>query len=199
MPEMNGFEATKHIRDNMNSHIPIVALTADVTTADLRKCKVVGMNDYISKPIDEKLLYSKIINLIKNPICMKNTVITASESKCTDLTYLNDRTKADPALMMDMIALYLEQTPPLISTMKLGVLDNDWNSIYTAVHKIIPSFYIMGIHKDFEDMGKKIQEYATKQQHIDEVQDLVLQLENVCSQACLELKEAYDMIKKNNR
>jgi len=39
-------------------------LTADVTTVDLAKCKAVGMNDYISKPVDERLLYSKIIELL---------------------------------------------------------------------------------------------------------------------------------------
>ncbi len=60
MPEMNGFEATDFIRKEMNSLIPIIALTADVTTMDGDKCKAVGMNDYISKPIDEKLLHSKI-------------------------------------------------------------------------------------------------------------------------------------------
>ncbi len=65
MPEMNGFEATEYIRNTMNSKIPIVALTADVTTVDLAKCKAVGMNDYIAKPIDEKLLYNKIIGLVK--------------------------------------------------------------------------------------------------------------------------------------
>lgn len=65
MPEMNGFEATVYIREVMNSHIPIIALTADVTTVDFEKCLSVGMNDYISKPIDEKLLYSKIINALK--------------------------------------------------------------------------------------------------------------------------------------
>jgi len=64
MPEMNGFEATEYIRNTMNSKIPIIALTADVTTVDLAKCKVVGMNDYISKPVDERLLYSKIIELL---------------------------------------------------------------------------------------------------------------------------------------
>lgn len=67
MPEMNGFEATSYIRDVLKSTIPIIALTADVTTADVAKCKAVGMNDYISKPIDEKLLLSKInkhINLV---------------------------------------------------------------------------------------------------------------------------------------
>ncbi|TRX39721.1 CheR family methyltransferase [Flavobacterium restrictum] len=62
MPEMNGFETTEFIRNKMNSKIPIIALTADVTTVDIKKSLEVGMNDYISKPIDEKLLYHKISN-----------------------------------------------------------------------------------------------------------------------------------------
>lgn len=65
MPELNGFEATAYIRNKMNSQIPIIALTADVTTVDVGKCEAVGMNDYISKPIDEKLLYTKIIKYLK--------------------------------------------------------------------------------------------------------------------------------------
>jgi len=65
MPVMNGFEATAYIRDTMKSQIPIIALTADVTTVDVDKCKAVGMNDYISKPIDEKILYSKIMKCLK--------------------------------------------------------------------------------------------------------------------------------------
>ena len=66
MPEMNGFEATEYIRQKMKSTIPIIALTADVTTVDIEKCKKIGMNDYLSKPIDENKLYSKIVSLIKN-------------------------------------------------------------------------------------------------------------------------------------
>ena len=66
MPVMNGFEATEYIRNTMNLKIPIIALTADVTTVDLGKCKVVGMDDYIAKPIDEKLLFNKIVELTKN-------------------------------------------------------------------------------------------------------------------------------------
>jgi signal transduction histidine kinase/CheY-like chemotaxis protein len=64
MPEMNGFEATEHIRKTMNSTIPIIALTADVTTVDVEKCIAAGMNDYISKPLDEKILHTKIIELV---------------------------------------------------------------------------------------------------------------------------------------
>ena len=65
MPEMNGFEATEYIRNTLKSEIPIIALTADVTTTDLTKCKAIGMNDYLAKPLDDKLLYNKILNLVK--------------------------------------------------------------------------------------------------------------------------------------
>ena len=67
MPEMNGFEATRYIRNTLKSDIPIIALTADVTTADLEKCTAVGMNDYIAKPVDEQILYHKIMGLVKKP------------------------------------------------------------------------------------------------------------------------------------
>ncbi len=108
----------------------------------------------------------------------------SKKSKCIDLDYLIHRTKSNPKLMMEMISLYLEQTPPLIVAMKKGFADKDWKSLYSAVHKMIPSFSIMGISIDFENMAKKIQEYASTQKQADGIPDMVLQLENVCAQAC---------------
>ena len=66
MPDMNGFDATEYIRKQLKSDIPIIALTADVTSIDVEKSKAAGMNDYISKPIDEALLYKKIMMCIKS-------------------------------------------------------------------------------------------------------------------------------------
>ena len=154
MPEMNGFEATAYIRNEMKLKIPIIALTADVTTVDLAKCRAVGMNDYIAKPVDERLLYSKIVGLVKKlpvPHAEKlNSGIPPKKMKCIDLDYLIHRTKSNPKLLLEMISLYLEQTPPLIVAMKDGLRDKDWQSLYSAVHKIIPSFAIMGISIDFD-------------------------------------------------
>lgn len=201
MPEMNGFEATDYIRNVMHSNIPIIALTADVTTVDLAKCKAVGMNDYIAKPVDERILYSKIIGLIKRTAMVDNNSKkekVASEEKvirCTDLGYLNTRTKSNPALMMEMISLYLEQTPMLICVMKKSMEEKDWNSLHSAVHKMIPSFAIMGINADFENMARKVQEYAGAMQQSDVIQEMVLQLGNICNQACKELQEEYNLIK----
>tara|TARA_R110002167_G_scaffold341691_2_gene550172 strand:+ start:4060 stop:6843 length:2784 start_codon:yes stop_codon:yes gene_type:complete len=202
MPEMNGFEATDYIRNTMNSSIPIIALTADVTTVDLAKCKAIGMNDYIAKPADEQILYSKMLSLIKkaNIIVAPNvTILEASvKVKCTNLQYLNTRTKSNRVLMMEMISLYLEQTPVLVSVMKQSLLESDWKSLNAAVHKMIPSFSIVGIHSDYENMAKKIQEYAITMQQTEVLTELVFQLENICNQACLELSEELNNYKNRN-
>jgi len=203
MPEMNGFEATDYIRNKMNSKIPIIALTADVTTVDLTKCRDVGMNDYIAKPVDERLLYTKMIGLVRKSTILKEFTGSkndkASRVKCTDMDYLIRRTKSNPALMMEMISLYLEQTPPLIMAMKQGYRDRDWKSLYAAVHKMIPSFSIMGISADFENMAKKVQEYASTQQLTEGIPDMVLQLEKICVQACEELEIEFNSIKNTNQ
>lgn len=200
MPVMNGFEATEFIRNKMNSDIPIIALTADVTTVDQAKCKLVGMNDYIAKPVDERVLYTKMLGLINKRTELKNTDVPEilNNIKCTNLDYLLKRTKANPALMLEMISVYLEQTPPLIRAMKQSLLEKDWHSLYSAVHKMIPSFSIVGISTDFENMAKKVQDYANTQKHIGGISDLVLQLEAVCNQACKELKVEYNLIKTTN-
>jgi hypothetical protein len=64
---------------------------------------------------------------------------------------------------------------------------------------MIPSFSIMGISSDFENMAKRVQEYACTQQQTDNINDLVLQLETVCAQACQELKEEYTRIKNTKK
>ncbi len=204
MPEMNGFEATGFIRNQMKSNIPIIALTADVTTVDLAKCKAVGMNDYIAKPVDERLLYRKMISLIKKPLIIKandqiGLIGNGSENKkYTDLNYLMQRTKNNPELMMEMISLYLEQTPPLVSTMKSSLEKRDWKSLHAAVHKMIPSFVIVGISPDYEEIAKKIKEFASTQQQEEEIAGLVLQIEKVCAQACIELKEDFNSYKNTH-
>ena len=65
MPEMNGYEATTVIRGKLNNPIPIIAMTAHAMAGEIEKCLNLGMNDYISKPINAKLLFEKIYNNIK--------------------------------------------------------------------------------------------------------------------------------------
>lgn len=63
MPIMDGFKATQKIREleqSTNSHIPIIAVTANAFPEDREKCLTVGMDDYISKPFQPEELINKI-------------------------------------------------------------------------------------------------------------------------------------------
>ncbi len=201
MPEMNGFEATNYIRQTLNLQIPIIALTADVTTADLAKCKSVGMDDYISKPVDERLLHSKINMFLTRDAAQKPSRHSGAgdgqTGKFIDLKYLTQRTKADPGLMTQMISLYLGQTTSLIKEMTDGAKANDWKALQSIAHKMIPSFSIVGIDQQYEEVAKKLQEYSRTGERQQEIQDAVVVLENVLSRACEELEVELSLIQKN--
>ena len=75
MPEMDGYEATKAIRNYEHNHgngtqrkerLPIIALTAHAMKGDIEKCLSAGMDDYVSKPIDPKILFEVMARWIEN-------------------------------------------------------------------------------------------------------------------------------------
>lgn len=202
MPIMNGFEATEYIRNTLQLSIPIIALTADVTTVDLAKCKAVGMNDYIAKPVDERLLYSKIVAFVKHPTPSETEPVennSLNDNTFINLDYLLRITKSNPILILEIIALYILQTPPLVKTMKASYLEKNWSLLQSSVHKMIPSFSIMGINEHYELIAKEIQKNARNQIDSSEMANLINELELACNQVCKELEIEYNHIKKTNK
>lgn len=68
MPEMDGYEATRYIREKLPApkcQVPIVALTANAFTGSNDECLRVGMNDYLSKPIEIGNLFDKIVTHVR--------------------------------------------------------------------------------------------------------------------------------------
>jgi two-component system sensor histidine kinase/response regulator len=69
MPEMDGFEATQHIREwerERGSHIPIIAMTAHAMQGDRERCLEAGMDDYVSKPLEPKVLFAALDRWVRS-------------------------------------------------------------------------------------------------------------------------------------
>jgi CheY-like chemotaxis protein len=71
MPEMNGFEATRHIRALGGRRVPIIALTAAVAPADRKLALECGMDDFLAKPIQRKEL-TEVLNRWLRPTRVSN-------------------------------------------------------------------------------------------------------------------------------
>jgi hypothetical protein len=80
--------------------------------------------------------------------------------------------------------------------MNKGFVNRDWELLHDAMHKMIPSFTIMGISLDYVNKAKIIQDFATNQEQMTGMEALVKEIASVCYQACQELEVELNRIKK---
>ncbi len=73
MPNMDGITATKNIRKELGLDIPVIALTAQAI-GDSDECFAAGMNDYIAKPIDPKILYKTLVKWLMAELKLKKVI-----------------------------------------------------------------------------------------------------------------------------
>lgn len=197
MPEMNGFQATEYIRNTLKLSTPIIALTADVTSADLTRCTEVGMNDYIAKPVNDRQLHSKISAAVRVSACHPSDTSSATATpspRLTNMKYLMERTRTRPELMIKMLHLFMEQTPVLVQLIKRSMQDQNWTALQATAHRMIPSFSIVGMSVEYERMTRKLQDYDGNALQEANMHALISELEAACAQACCELKEEYETI-----
>ncbi|MFL5752332.1 MAG: PAS domain-containing protein, partial [Bacteroidia bacterium] len=202
LPEMDGYEATRHIREKMTPpkcNVPIMAMTAHAITGEADKCFEAGMNDYISKPFDQKVLYSKIYSIVhknKVPLPKSNEQGPAKEhiekkagpEKIVDLQALKELTDGDTAIMSQMISVFKTQTSESLNRLEEGVRSGNWKTVYEMVHKIKPSVDFIGI-KQLKNVINEAEQYASEQSHLDALPVMITEITSVCREAIKELDE----------
>ncbi|MCV2403836.1 response regulator [Marinomonas sp. C2222] len=136
MPEMDGMETTKHIRA-LPSHkdTPIIALTAHALNSEQQQILSSGMNDYLTKPIDEDILLNTIETWHKNPSSLQDQI----DQKMVDIFDLEkalaivDGKEEIAKEMFDMLANSLDSEKKLIQH---HLENHDTEKLIEVVHRI---------------------------------------------------------------
>ncbi len=147
MPVMDGYKATAEIRSGHApySTIPIIAVSANALSDEKNKCLALGMNDYITKPMNLPHLSETILKHVKN------TPQVAAKTRI-DL--------ADPSgeLYQELVELFKASTPESMKIIMESYLSNDFEKILFEVHKLKSASLNLGFQqigilcKDIEEL-----------------------------------------------
>jgi PAS domain S-box-containing protein len=154
MPEMDGHEATRHIRDPKSSvldhGVPVIALTAHSMAGDADECFAAGMDDYISKPVDSKTLGRVVEKWLARRTHLSSAVAVAeapAQSSSADSAPVRaipvfnreaflQRMMGDDEFAREVAAQFLVELPSLLANLKEGAARKDVESISKLAHKI---------------------------------------------------------------
>jgi signal transduction histidine kinase/CheY-like chemotaxis protein/HPt (histidine-containing phosphotransfer) domain-containing protein len=196
MPKMDGVEATRLIRKLPAPYgrVPIIAMTANVFEEDIKHYLASGMNDYIAKPFEIKVLIQKIQKLLNGKDQkeleveeMKASIPTSSIAY-TNLDFLKQFTNNDPTKMKKYIGMFLENAPKLLNRLEQGMAVQDYEEVKIAAHSLKPQMSYMGIDEELSHIFM-IEQLAGSQIHTEQLPGLVSNLVRVCHQVYAELHQ----------
>ena len=179
MPEIDGIETTKIIRNKLKLNIPIVALTANAFKSEIEKCKKAGMNDYITKPFNETNL---IETIAKHTIKKGNKILKTAEitdnQKLYDLSSLNNLSRGNKKFVEKMIIIFIEQTSSTIEKVEKAIENKNYKEITQLIHKIKPSIEAVGVISILDDI-KKLEKLAIESGDIAKINTIFLKIKKV--------------------
>lgn len=204
MPIMDGYEATRLIRAseiaNNTPRVTIAALTAHAMESEREKCISVGMDDYLSKPIERHKLVDLLSRWLDNPdvnhpindntISQKNKMTVGIWDKNAALKRLDD----DEELLVSLVEVFLSEAPARVSDLNKALEKNNLQELANAAHAIKG----MGGHFCAEPMvslAKTLEDAARTSQHID----YVYLSENLAAQATELANELKDWVGHDNK
>ena len=150
MPEMDGIEASKRIRQleqKSGGHVPIVAMTAHAMRQDRQRCLAAGMDDYVAKPVRSRELFATLDRLFAGA---PPVAASEPESEINPATGSVDWEQAlrsvggDKALLKEIIGAFLEETPRLLIQMREAVEAKNVAELQRAAHTLKGSLQTLG-------------------------------------------------------
>jgi PAS domain S-box-containing protein len=138
MPELNGFDVTAAVRRRegaAGARTPIIAMTAYAMKGDRERCLAAGMDAYISKPINADELLQAIEDLVPAAADPEGAVTADEPAEGeADFQTLVARAGGDVELAQELVEIFLDDCPKLLSEIREAVERGDAGGLERAAH-----------------------------------------------------------------
>jgi two-component system, sensor histidine kinase and response regulator len=135
MPEMGGLEATAAIRardQTSGLHTIVIAMTAHAMKGDRERCLEAGMDSYIAKPIRA----SELVELVESSVNSPSAAVPKLENSLINVAALRKRAGGDMQLVREMVRLFFDQLPRLLSTLHTALTSRQLPEVERTAHTI---------------------------------------------------------------
>lgn len=105
-----------------------------------------------------------------------------------DLSYLKQLSNGSNEFILQMISIFMAQTPEAVDQMNKHLQNNEWKLLRGVIHKMKPSFSFMGI-KELETIAVSAEKYCETETNLDKLPELIHRIKEVCLAAIRELEE----------
>jgi CheY-like chemotaxis protein/HPt (histidine-containing phosphotransfer) domain-containing protein len=140
MPEMDGLEATRAIREaeRGSSRIPIVALTANAMASDRDRCLAAGMDDFIAKPVRPKDLAAALDRWVASADSRAGPAGAGTGDGDDEAweSRLLETLGGDPELAARIAQTWLDEGPAMVATLRRAVEEGDAPGVRDAAHRV---------------------------------------------------------------
>ncbi len=148
MPVMDGFEATRRIREIYQRPILVIAMTANAMTSDREKCLEAGMDEHLAKPVRLADL-KRVLELWIQP-----PATATAAAPPVDLARLIEVTGSDSAMFRRIANDYLVQAGEILALMCIAIDKRDRQQIHHLAHKLGGSSASCGITAMLEPLAR---------------------------------------------
>lgn len=185
MPEMDGYTATSVIRNEMNLDVPIIAMTAHAMVGEKEKCLQLGMNDYVSKPIKETVLYNIIARHAQH--------IPEQTGKWQNihLDYLHQLSGNDPEFEREILEQFLVQIPVELDQLEEHIRNNYFEGIRRTAHSLKSTVGYVGLSDELHPYLDQIESDAISEKP-GQFNDSFVHVRQKCNEAMIEVKALLD-------